>query len=171
MPQNWNLRPDNGFLSLKRHLKTMLNSTTFVLPCPSHSNPWSTQQSYSGHQAMYTNEKKSKELSWNYYIFKTTKQISFNSVQSLSHVWLFVTPWTTACQASLSITDSQNLLKLTSIKRCHPTILSSVVPFSSHLQSFPASGSFPMSQLFTSDGQNIGASASALVLPMMTDFL
>jgi len=49
---------------------------------------------------------------------------------------------------------------------CHPTISSSVVPFSSCFQSFPASGSFPMSQLFTSGGQNIGASASASVLPM-----
>ena len=48
----------------------------------------------------------------------------------------------------------------------HPTISSSVLPFSSHLQSFPASGSFPMNQFFTSAGQNIGASASALVLPM-----
>ena len=48
----------------------------------------------------------------------------------------------------------------------HPTISSSVVPFSSCLQSFPASGSFPVSQLFTSGGQSIGASASALVLPM-----
>ena len=49
---------------------------------------------------------------------------------------------------------------------CHPTISSSVIPFSSHLQSFPASGSFPVSQFFTSGGQNIGASASASVLPM-----
>ena len=49
---------------------------------------------------------------------------------------------------------------------CHPTISSSVAPFSSHLQSFPASGSFPMSRFSTSGGQSIGASASALVLPM-----
>ena len=49
---------------------------------------------------------------------------------------------------------------------CHPTISSSVVPFSSHLQSFPASGSFPMSQLFTSGGQSIEVSASTSVLPM-----
>ena len=48
----------------------------------------------------------------------------------------------------------------------HPTISSSVVPFSSHLQSFPAPGSFPMSQFFTSGGQSIGVSASASVLPM-----
>ena len=48
---------------------------------------------------------------------------------------------------------------------CHPTISSSVIPFSSHLQSFPASGSFPMSQLFTSGGQSTRASLSASVLP------
>ena len=50
----------------------------------------------------------------------------------------------------------------------HPTISSSVVPFSSHLQSFPASGSFQMSQLFTSGGQSTGVSASTSVLPMNT---
>ena len=51
---------------------------------------------------------------------------------------------------------------------CHPTISSSVVPFSSCPQFFPASGSFPMSQLFVSGGQSIGVSASASVLPMNT---
>ena len=51
---------------------------------------------------------------------------------------------------------------------CHPTISSSVIPFSSHPQSFPASGSFQMSQLFESDGQSIGVSASTSVLPMNT---
>ena len=51
---------------------------------------------------------------------------------------------------------------------CHPTISSSVVPFSSHLQSFPASGSFQMSQLFATGGQSIGVSASTSVLPMNT---
>ena len=49
---------------------------------------------------------------------------------------------------------------------CHPTISSFVTPFSYCIQSFPASGSFPVSQLFTSGGQSIGASASASVLPM-----
>ena len=49
---------------------------------------------------------------------------------------------------------------------CHPTISFSVIPFSFHLQSFPASGSFPMSQLFASSGQSNGVSASASVLPM-----
>ena len=51
-------------------------------------------------------------------------------------------------------------------QRCHPTISSSVSPFSSCLQSFPTSGSFPMSQLFASGGQNIGILASTSVLPM-----
>ena len=87
-------------------------------------------------------------------------QVSFKgSVQSLSHVWLFATPWTAAFQASLSITNSQGLLKLMSIE--------SVMP-SNHLILWvsSSSGSFPMSQFFTSGGQSIGVSASASVLPM-----
>ena len=88
-------------------------------------------------------------------------------IQSLSRVQLLVTPWTAARQASLSITTSQSLRKLMSMSQlCHPTISSSVVPFSSCLRSFPASWSFQMSQFFTSGGQSIGASASASVLPM-----
>ena len=89
----------------------------------------------------------------------------FSSVQSLSRVQLFATPWTTARQASLSITNSQNSLKLicTELVMPHPTTLSSVIPFSSCLQSFPASGSFQMSQLFASGGLSIGVSASASV--------
>ena len=91
-------------------------------------------------------------------------------VQSLSRVQLFATSWTATNQASLSFTISQSLLKFLSIESvmpsnyltCHP--LSSI--FSSCPQSFPASGSFPMSQLFTSDCQSTGASASASALPM-----
>ena len=81
----------------------------------------------------------------------------FSSVQSLSHIWLFATPWTAAHQASLSITNSQSLLKLMSIESVMPhlTISSSVVPFSSCPQSFPASESFQVSQFFTSGGQSI----------------
>ena len=86
-------------------------------------------------------------------------------VESLSLVWFFATPWTSARQASLSFTISQSLLKLMSIDAIQPSS-SSVVPFSSCPQSFPASGSFPMSRLFASGGQSIGASASASVLPM-----
>ena len=89
-----------------------------------------------------------------------------SSVQSFSHVQLFKTPWTAGCQASLSITNAQSLLKLMSSSRCcHPIISSSVVPLS-RLQSFPASESFPISQFFTSAGQSTGVSASASVLPM-----
>ena len=73
----------------------------------------------------------------------------FVLVQLLNHAWLFATPWTVACQASLSITISWSLFKLMSIELVyHPTISSSVVPFSSCLQSFPASGSFPMIVLY-----------------------
>ena len=87
-------------------------------------------------------------------------------VQSLSCAWLFVTPWTAACQASPSFNICWSLLKLMSIdvQWCHPTILSSLVPFSCCLQSFPPSRSFPMSHLFTSGGQSIGALASVLPL-------
>ena len=73
------------------------------------------------------------------------------------------TPWTVACQASLSSTNSWSLCPLS--WWCHPTISSSVTLFSFCLQSFPASGSFPMSWLFASGGQSIGASASASVFP------
>ena len=93
--------------------------------------------------------------------------VSYVVFQLLSRVRLFVTPRTAARQASLSFTISWSLLKLMSIELVIlPTISSSVVPFSSCLQSFPASGSFPMSLLFTSDGQSTGTSASALVLSM-----
>ena len=65
---------------------------------------------------------------------------SLSSVRSLSCVQLFVTPWTAACQASLSITNSQSLLKLMSIESVMPSDhLILYCPFSSHLQSFPAS--------------------------------
>ena len=77
----------------------------------------------------------------------------FSSLQSLSRVRLFLTPWTAALQASLSITNSQSLLKLMFIESVTPSISPSVVPFSSCPQSFPGSGSFPKSQFFTPYGQ------------------
>ena len=90
-----------------------------------------------------------------------------SSVQSLSHVQLFATPQTVECQVSLSITNSWSLLKLLSVKLVMPSNhLILCCPFSSCLQSFPASGSFPMSQFFASGGQSTGALASASVLPM-----
>ena len=87
----------------------------------------------------------------------------FSSVPSLSHIQLFATPWTAACPASLSVTNSLSLLKLMSIESmmpsnhlilCHPLLLLPSV--------FPSSGSFPRSQ-FTSGGRSIGASTSASV--------
>ena len=94
-------------------------------------------------------------------------KIKFVVIQSLSHVWL-CDPWTAAGQAPLSSIISRSLLKFMSIEWmiCYLTILSSATPFSFCLQSFPTSGSFPMSQLFASGGQNIGASASTSVLPI-----
>ena len=96
-----------------------------------------------------------------------TNIFNHQSVQSLSCVRLFVTPWTAAHQASLSITNSQSLLKLISIESVMP---SNHLILCCHLllppSSFPASGSFPVSQFFTSGGQSIGVSASASVLPM-----
>ena len=90
-----------------------------------------------------------------------------NVVQSCRHVQLFVTPWTAAHQASLSFTISWSLLKLMSIESVMPSShLILCVPFSSCLQSFLVSGSFPVSHLFASGGQIIGASASASVPPM-----
>ena len=92
---------------------------------------------------------------------------SFSSVQSLSRVQLFVTPWTAVHQASLSITSSQTLLKLMSIALVMPSNhLILCIPFSSHPQSFPASGSYQMSQFFPSGSQSIGVSASASGLLM-----
>ena len=93
--------------------------------------------------------------------------ILFTSVQ-FSHVWLFATPWTTACQASLSITNFQSLLKLMSIESvmpsnhlilCRPLLL---LPNPSKHQ-----GLFQW-ELFAWGGQSIGVSASASVLPMKT---
>ena len=83
--------------------------------------------------------------------------------QSLSHVLLFVTPWTAARQASLSFTISQSWICSDSCplsQWCHPTLSSPVAPFTSCPQSFPESGSLPMSQIFASGGQSIRASAS-----------
>ena len=94
-------------------------------------------------------------------------QHGFNSVQSLSRVWLLATPWTSS--PAFSVHHQPPDLVQTHVHRVHlnhPTISSSAVPFFSCIQSFQASGSFPMSQFFASGGQSIGVSASASVLPM-----
>ena len=88
-------------------------------------------------------------------------------VQLLSSIRLFVTSWSVACQAPLSSTISWSLLKHMSTEVVMLlTFSSSATPFSFCLQSFPTSGSFPVSQLFASHDQSIGALASASVLPM-----
>ena len=86
----------------------------------------------------------------------------------LSCVQLFATPWIAALQASLSLTISHSLPKFMSIELMMPSnyLICSVAPFFFCFQSFPASGSLPLSQLFTSCGQSIGVSASASVFPM-----
>ena len=103
------------------------------------------------------------------YIKKITHCHQFSSVQ-LSHSVVFSSlqphGWQHARLTCPSPTPRvySNSCPLT--RWCHPTIWSSVVPFSSHLQSFPASGSFPMRQFFASGGQSTGVSASTSVLPM-----
>ena len=82
----------------------------------------------------------------------SSRPFQFSSVQSLSCVRLFAAPWTSAWQTSPNLRGHQNLRPL--CWWCHRTISLSVVPYSSCLQSFPASGSFQMSQLFTSHGWN-----------------
>ena len=86
--------------------------------------------------------------------FGRVSSVQFSSVTQLCPT--LCDPWTTPGQASLSITNSQSLLKLMSIESVMPP----------NHQSFPASGSFQMSQFFASGGQSIGVSASTSVLPM-----
>ena len=88
-----------------------------------------------------------------------------SSVQSLSRVQLFVTPWTTACQASLSITNSQSLLRLMSIGLVMP---SNHLILCRPLLLFPQIRVFQMNQLFASGGQSTRVSAPTSVLPMNT---
>ena len=106
--------------------------------------------SQTGHQG---NTLKRKD--WQVLLFIRSVMSSSLRPHGLQHSWL-------PCP-SLSPRVCSNSCPLS--RWCHPTILPSVVPFSSWPQSFPASGTFPVSQLLASGGQNIGASASASVLP------
>ena len=94
----------------------------------------------------------------------SSELVQFSSL--FSHVQFYATAWIAAHQASLSITNSQSSFKFMSIEVVISSISSSVIPFSSCLQSFTAPGSFSISQFFTTGGQSIGVSASASVLPM-----
>ena len=127
---------------------------------------------YSGGTPSLFGKKTNKQTNKNSSLFPFLFGFGFglprwHSVQALGCVQLIVTPWTAVRQASLSITNSQSLLKLMSTQSVMPS--SYVIlchPFSSRRQSFPASGSFPMNQFFTSGDQSIGVSASISVLPM-----
>ena len=104
-------------------------------------------------------------MTWHSFICKLTNRLS--SVQLLSRVRLFVTPWTATphppCPSPTpGVCSNSYPLGLW----CHPTISSSVIPFFSLLQSFTATESYQMSHFFASGGQSIGVSASELVLPM-----
>ena len=96
--------------------------------------------------------------------------VQFSSVQLLSHVRLFATPWIAVHQAFTVChqTPRAHSDSCPSSQWCHPPISSSVVPFSCCPQPLPASESFPMSQLFAWGGQSIGVSALASVLPKNT---
>ena len=122
---------------------------------PSHplSSPSPPAPNPSQHQGLFQ---------WVNSLHEVAKVLEF---QPLSPVQFFMTPWTAAHQASPSVTNSRNMLKLINsvipsnhLIFCHP--------FSSHLQSFPAWGSLPVNQLFTSGVQSIGVSVSTSVLPM-----
>ena len=142
------MRPSGGGQSLEHPYLVSLNfNLSSEQPSRKHQSHWEFRESEA----------------------ESVGRCGFSSVQSLSRVQLFTTPWTATCQASLSITNSWSLLKLVSIELVMPSNhLSSVTPFSSCLQSFPESGSFQMSQLFPSGSQRIGVSASASALPMNT---
>ena len=109
-----------------------------------------------------------KQFSQNVWPFLLIYSSRISSVQSLSRVRLFATPRTAACQASLSITNSQSLFKLMRIESVMPSNhLILCCPFLLLPSVFPSiKDFFPVSWLLTSDGHSIGASASASVLPI-----
>ena len=94
---------------------------------------------------------------------------TIKSPVQFSHVWFFETPWTARLPCPSPTLGACSNSCPSSWWR-HPTISSSVVPFSSCLQSLPASGSFPMSQFFTSGGQSTGTSTSLDELPIYRNF-
>ena len=106
----------------------------------------------------FLNECVSVYLNMNVFSVQTSLSVVFDSLwpHGLQHARL----------PCLSPTPGVYSNSCPSHRWCHPTISSSVVPFSSHFQSFPASGSFPMSRFFTSGGQIIGVLTSASILPM-----
>ena len=103
---------------------------------------------------------------WNELVFHVSAFSQFSCSVMSDSLWPH--EWQHSRLACTSPTPGVHLDSCALSWWCHPAISSSAVPFSSHLQSFPVSGSFQMSQLFTSGGQKIGVSASASVLPKNT---
>ena len=147
--------------------------------CPTHGlyNPWNSPGQNTGvgslslFQGIFPTQGSNPGLPhyrWILYpLSYKGSSCSFNSVQSLSHVWLFATPWIAACQASLSITNSQSLLKFMSITSvmpsnrfilCRPLLLLPSI--------FPCIRILSNESVLESGGQSIGVSASTLLLPM-----
>ena len=156
---SWGQRLVNGCRDTKPEL---LN-----LSC--HRVLWQASLQTSFRNNVFNLLKESNPFYWNSLI-KLVKSSQFSSVQSLSRVRLFATPWIAALQASLSITNSRTLPKLRSIESGGDAIQPShpLSSFSSCPKSLPASESFPMSQLFAWGGQSIGVSALASVFPKNT---
>ena len=126
------------------------------------------------HIRITTIEMKNAKENYPWFMPINLKFITFVLVLSLSHVWLFVIPWTAAHQALLYSTVSWRLLKFRSIESvmlCNHLIL--CCPLLLLPSIFPASGSFPMSRLLLSGGESIGASASAWTCQWIfrTDFV
>ena len=128
---------------------------------------WKTQQWPQDCKSQFSFQSQRKAMSKNVQTITQlhSSHMLASSFQSLSCVWLSATPCTTACQASLSPTPRVYSKSCPLSQWCHPTI-ASVIPFSAWLQSFPASGSFPMSHFFESGGLSIGISTSSSVLLM-----
>ena len=148
----WNTADTHTIVCYRNSLAVQWLGLHAVLPTAWVQSLTGELRSYKLHSVAYKN---------------TSMCVCISSVQSLSCVQLFGTPWTAAPQASLSITKSQSLLKLMSIELvmpsnhnilCHPLLL---LP-----SNFPASGSFPMSHFFASHGQSIGSFGFNISLPM-----
>ena len=157
---------------LKYKMRMVSNTYTFLRPKMVVKIKWGREMEILAHWSRHE-VRTQLAFVWSLHIIilDSFPRNQFNSVQSLSRVRLFVTPWTETCQASMSITNSWSLLKLMSIKSvmpsnhliiCHPLLPSA----------FPASRSFPTSQFFVSDGQSIGVSAyQSFQWIFRTDFL
>ena len=144
-------------ISSARILRPLLQNLHYSLPFKIISALFSFSFSLSSSLYLYRNL-----LAFWFLIWFSTCGIftDFSSVQSLSYIWFFETPWIAVCQASMCIINTQSLLKLISTESlmqsnhfilCYPLFLLEW-------------GSFPVIQVFASDGQSIGASASATVL-------